>query len=138
MNVEWKHIIKYICKIASLYLLIHSIFVFIFAVNAIDKYNRYALYFLKFMKKQELLIQILEKLTPYWSEAENMLFLVKEYYDDNFADKLLISLSKHIKQIQQSAARDKLEQARDLVKKIQQKEREERNEEDIEKLLLDI
>ena len=69
--------------------------------------------------KKETLLKVLESLVPYWSQAEWFLMIVKNNEDDSLNDAIYDMITKEIKGIKDKS---KMENIKDTLKKIREKE----------------
>ncbi|EKD25135.1 MAG: hypothetical protein ACD_80C00113G0003 [uncultured bacterium (gcode 4)] len=87
-------------------------------------------------EKKKLLIKILTKLIPYRNLAEGILALMESSYaDEKTIDGILLLMNQSITTVKNKKVKEKLQKGTELIKKIQQKENDEKDKENIEDLL---
>ena len=69
--------------------------------------------------KKETLLKVLENLVPYWAQAEWFLMIVKNNEDNSLNDAIYDMITKEIKGIKDKS---KMENIKDTLKKIREKE----------------
>jgi hypothetical protein len=74
------------------------------------------------MDRKQVLIEVLNKLIPYWNLAEGFLALVKQTQDDDFIESLFVFIKTQISQIKDKKIKQDIIEQIENIKKMKNKE----------------